>query len=343
MPNAKDSIGGAVGPLSVGVLGAGRISNHLHIPVLLQMRDVRIAWLCDQAHERAAESARTWKIPQSFGNLSDCPPVDAVLVAIPVGRRREAMAQIFERRWNALVEKPFAVTASDHVGLVQNAQRANVEVGIGLMRRFFRSTNMARLAIEARLFGEVREVWAAEAKRTGTTGREDSYQSDPVAGGGGMLIEWGAHLVDQVFHVLNVQSFDKLEASVTDVNGIDVEARTAAQLTCAGSRQPVPMRLLVSRVRDAQPGVVICCEHATLRFGLGADASVDVLDRQDRVICRLDRGNTGVTNLFQAFYSEWQAFLDQCRSHKPSLVDAASAVLSTRFIEEAYRAAHGRN
>jgi predicted dehydrogenase len=328
--------------LNVGILGAGRISNGSHIPILRQMSGVRIAWLCDQAPDRAAASARNWKIPQSFGSLADCPPVDAVLVAIPVGYRREAMAHIFERRWHALVEKPFAITASDHLGLVQSAQRANVEVGIGLMRRFFRSTNIARAALEARLFGEVREVWVAEAKRTGATGRDDSYQSDPVAGGGGMLIEWGAHLVDQVFHVLNVESFDNLKASFTKADGIDVEARTAAHLTCAGARHAVPMRLLVSRIRDAQSGVVICCEHGTLRFGLGSDATVEVLDRRDRAICRLDRP-VGVTNLYQAFYSEWQAFLEQCRSRKPSLVDASSAVLSTRFIEEAYLQARGGN
>jgi hypothetical protein len=35
-------------------------------------------------------------------------------------------------------------------------------------------------------------------------------------------------------------------------------------------------------------------------------------------------------------------FFEQCRSRKPSLVDAASALLSTRFIEEAYNKGSGR-
>jgi len=47
-------------------------------------------------------------------------------------------------------------------------------------------------------------------------------------------------------------------------------------------------------------------------------------------------GTGGGTNLNQAFFLEWQAFLDQCRSRAPSLVDATSALLSTRFIEAAY-------
>ena len=112
--------------ISVGILGAGRISNSLHLPVLRQMPGIRIAWLCDQVHARAAATARNWKVPHAFDKIQDCPPVDAVLVAIPVGRREEAMAHIFESRWHAFVEKPFAVTATDHTRLVGEAKRADV-------------------------------------------------------------------------------------------------------------------------------------------------------------------------------------------------------------------------
>ncbi len=327
---------------SIGILGAGRISNGLHIPVLRQMPGVRIAWLCDQARERATATAKSWKVPQAFDKLQDCPPVDAVLVAIPVGRRRESLAHIFDRRWHAFVEKPVAVSADDHVALVREAERANVEVGVGLMRRFYRSTNIARLALEARVFGAVREVWAAEAARSGKTGREDNwYQSDPVASGGGVLIETGSHLVDQVFQVLDVEAFENLEASFVTADGIDLEARTVSQIRCAGANESIPLHLIISKIRDVHPGVVICCEHATIRFGAGPEAVVDVLDRNDKVVCRLDRG-TGVTNLYQAFFREWQAFLEQCRSRKPSLVHASSALLSTRFIEAAYSKGFGR-
>lgn len=327
--------------ISIGVLGAGGIANGLHIPVLKQLSGVRIAWLCDQVRERANATAKSWNVPQAFDRLQDCPPVDAVLVAIPVGRRREALAHIFERRWHALVEKPVAVTASDHVALVREAERANVEVGVGLMRRFYRSTNIARLALEARVFGAVREVWAAEAARSGKTGRQGTYQTDLAAAGGGVLIETGAHLVDQVFQVLNVEDFEDLEASFTKADGIDLEARTVSQIRCAGSNEKIPLHVIISKIRDVSPGVVICCEHATIRFGLGPDAVVDVLDRNDKVLCRLDRG-TGVTNLYQAFFREWQAFLEQCRSRIPSLVNASSALLGTRYIEAAYSKGSGR-
>jgi hypothetical protein len=156
-----------------------------------------------------------------------------------------------------------------------------------------------------------------------------------------VLIETGAHLIDQVFQVLNVETFENLEASFTTADGIDLEARTVSQIRCAGANESIPLHLIISKINDVSPGVVICCEHATIRLGLGPDAVVDVLDRNDKVLCRLDRG-AGVTNLYQAFFREWQAFLEQCRSRNPSLVDASSALLSTRFIEAAYNKGSGR-
>ncbi|MNC94253.1 hypothetical protein D3C83_110620 [compost metagenome] len=62
---------------------------------------------------------------------------------------------------------------------------------------------------------------------------------------------------------------------------------------------------------------------------------MEVLESDDRPLCRLE-GTDGGTNLQQAFFLEWQAFLAQCRSRTPSLVDPESALLGTRFIEAAY-------
>jgi len=328
--------------MKVGILGAGGVVEASHLPVLSQMPGVRVEWLCDLDRGRAAKLARGWKVPQAHDNLKDCSDVDAVLIAIPVGRRREALASVFERRWHAFVEKPFAITAEEHLRILRDAATAGIEVGVGLMRRCFRSTGVARLALAEEVFGPVREVWASEASRMGTTGREGSwYQADPAAAGGGVLIETGSHLVDQVFHVLGVEAYDGLRATFTKIDGMDIEIRAVANLQRAGGAGTVPLRLLISRARDFHTGVVVRCERASIRFGVGPDSADEVLGRDDRPLCQLERAR-GATNLFQAFFQEWQAFLEQCRTRTPSLVDATSALLGTRFIEAAYDIGAGR-
>lgn len=331
--SVRDQTSNAV---KIGIVGAGGVAEACHLPILTQMPGVEIAWICDQYRERAVKLGRKWGIANAFDDLRSCPDVDAVLLAIPVGLRREALALAFERGWHVFAEKPFAASAEEHLSIVHEAARAGVAVGVGLVRRFYRSTSIARLALSRMAFGPVIEVWAAEAARMGTTGREGSwYQADRAAAGGGVLMETGSHVVDQVFQTLGVEAFDGLRAAFTNAGDIDLEARAVANVKLAGAGGSVPMHLVLSRLQDLYTGVVIRCEHASIRFGVNAGSPVEVLDPDDRPLCRLE-GTAGGTNLNQAFFLEWQAFLEQCRSRMPSLVDAASALLGTRFIEAAY-------
>jgi predicted dehydrogenase len=328
----------------VGVLGAGDVAETAHVPVLCQMQGIEVGWICDLDGSRASRLARGWGVRESFDRLASCPDVDALLVAIPVGRRRDALATAFERGWHALVEKPFASSLDEHLRILAEAASARVELGVGLTRRFFRSMSIARNVINAGIAGPVREVWASDGARMGTTGREGSwYQTDATAAGGGVLMESGVHLVDQVFFLLGVEAFHDLRAGFHSVEGIDLEARVTATLTRGGDSPAIPMRLVVTRMRDCNSAIFIRCEHATIRVGLAADATVDLLDADDRQVCRLERPG-GATNLYQAFLHEWQAFRQQCAERAASLVDAGSALLTTRFIETAYRyaAARGR-
>jgi len=326
----------------VGVLGAGDVAETAHVPVLRQMHGMEIGWICDLDGARASRLADGWGVTQSYDRLASCPDVDALLVAIPVGRRRDALAMAFERGWHALVEKPFASSLDEHLRILAEAARAGVEVGVGLTRRFFRATSVAREAIKAEIAGPVREIWASDGARMGTTGREGGwYQTDVTAAGGGVLIETGVHLIDQVFHLLGIEAFDDLRAGFHIVEGIDLEARVTATLTRGGGAAAIPLRLVTSRMRDCHSAIVVRCEHATIRVGLAADAAVELLDTDDRPVCRLD-GPAGATNLYQAFMREWLAFREQCTARAASLVDAGSALLTTRFIDAAYRYAAAR-
>lgn len=320
----------------IGILGAGGVAEACHLPVLTQMPDVKVAWLCDQYKARAEKLARDWRITGAFDDLGACPDVDAVLIAIPVGCRRDALETAFRRGWHAFVEKPFATTTDEHLRIVQEAARANVAVGVGLVRRFYRSTSIVRQALAKKPFGPVIEVWAAEATRLVATGREGTwYQADRAVAGGGVLMETGVHTVDQVFQALGAEAFDGLQATFSTAGDLDVEVRATASVRLAGANETVPLYFVVSRLQDLYTGFVIRCERASIRFGVDAGSTVELLDTEDRAVCTLE-GTEGGTNLHRAFFLEWQAFLAQCRMRTRSLVDAASALLGTRFIEAAY-------
>ena len=102
-------------PLAIGVVGAGEITRRSHLPVLVNLPDVRIAWIYDHLPERAQALAGAYGLP-AIHSLAphELPACDVALLAIPVGARCDYL-QHFSRRGTAvLCEKPFAMSAAEH-------------------------------------------------------------------------------------------------------------------------------------------------------------------------------------------------------------------------------------
>ena len=212
--------------IRLGILGAGAVAKELHLPVLYNMPDVEVCWLCDKVESRARKVAKLFSPSlQAFARVEDCPDVDIVLVAIPVGFRRDPLHHIFSRGWHVLCEKPFAISLKEHDSILKEAADNRVHVGVGLVRRYYGATLLARRLIETEVLGEVREVWASQGNRQTRTDRSDWYQSDIAAAGGGILMETGSHLVDQVFSILNVSDFTIRDCRQRVVDLLDLETR----------------------------------------------------------------------------------------------------------------------
>jgi predicted dehydrogenase len=71
----------------IGVIGAGRVSEIYHLPVLAVMPDVKLTWICDLDKPRALKLARFYRIREVQQAIVNCSDVDIVLVAMPVGLR----------------------------------------------------------------------------------------------------------------------------------------------------------------------------------------------------------------------------------------------------------------
>jgi len=195
------------------------------------MPEVEVSWLCDKVESQARSLSRALApSSQVFTRIEDCPDVDIVLVAIPVGFRRDPLRYIFARGWHVLCEKPFAISLAEHDALLKQAAESRVHIGVGLVRRYYSGNLLARQLIQSGVFGEITQVWASQGARLTRTGRRDWYQGDSAAAGGGILMETGSHLVDQVFAVLEVSDFTLRECEQRMIDGLDLETRAVERL-----------------------------------------------------------------------------------------------------------------
>lgn len=323
-------------PFRIGIIGAGAVSDGYHAPVLSQMPQVRLEWVYDLDARKASAFASRHHILRAVASLHEAPAVDAVLIAIPVGVRAEALSVALERGWHAMIEKPFATSRAAHETILARAAKVGVLVGVGFMRRFYRSTLAARELIRAGAFGPLREVLVAEGGPLRGSGRDDSwYQNDAGAAGGGVLIETGSHLIDQVMFVTGATSFGGIRAKFVRGGGLDLDARVQADLEIPGGAR-CRFVCAFSRIDQVCENAFFVCERGTIRLSPGAGGKLHLVDSDYRVLCELNRPGPGADAVYGAFHLEWADFIASCRGVGGCESSAATALLTTAFIEAAY-------
>jgi predicted dehydrogenase len=324
--------------MKIGILGAGGVVKDMHLPVLVSMPEVSISWICDKDKSRALQLSGLFGISTVFGSLDECTDVDIVLVAIPVGYRSDVMSSIFRRGWHAFCEKPFAVTRREHEKYLSEAYEHKVQVGVGYLRRYGPATLTARKIVGSGCFGAVSEVWASEGFRTKRTGKgSEWYLGDPKVVGGGVMMETGSHLVDQMCTILNISSFGIDTCTQWKYADLDFETRFRGHLS-NNYQQNISAALEVSRLNDLCNGIFIQYQSFILKCGLFFQDSLEMITPEGQVIARLE-AEKGAKTLGQALSLEWMDFIEQCRTSRSSFIGADTAIQSTAIIEKCYEIA----
>lgn len=319
----------------IGVLGAGGVVKDMHLPVLVNMTDVSISWICDKDKQRACQLSSLYGIPEIHESLDHCTEVDIVLVAIPVGYRHEVMKHIFSRGWHAFCEKPFAITHAEHMGYLADAREKKVQVGVGLVRRYGPATLMARKIVASSCFGTITAAWACEGFRTKRTGKESGwYMGDPKIVGGGILMETGSHLIDQLCTILDVSSFKVESCTQRKFSGLEFESRCSASISTS-QQKDIPIAFEVSRLEDLCNGIFIQFNSFILKCGLFFEDHLELIAPDGQTIARFE-SHEGARTLGQALFLEWRDFMKQCLTADRSYVSADSSLMSTAIIEQCY-------
>ena len=322
----------------IGVIGAGHVTETLHLPVLAAMPDVKLVWVCDVDKARADKLARFHRIGEVRETVASCSDVDIVLIATPVGLRDKVLEHVFTRRWHAFVEKPFATSSKQHEWILRCATQAGVQVGVGFQRRMYHGTILAQQIVARSLFGPIKQIWATEGMRLGRSRPGGaSWSVDSKIAGGGVFTETACHIIDQVLTVCAPTDWQLDSCEIRYCRNIDFEAKVMGSLALA-DRQRCKFGIAVSWFGDLYNAIVI--EFATVQLRIGiADGKLEIGDPDGDAIAGVDSlCATGADrSVFQPYYDEWREFIGQSIGWRPSRVNADTARSTTRFIEQCYR------
>ena len=331
-------------PVRFGLVGYGFGGRYFHAPLLAAAPDVDLLGVVTTSAERRAQVAAEHPGLRTFGSLEELADAGAEAVAIstPADTHTPLTEQALGLDLAVVCDKPFALDAPAAEGTVRLAAARRLALAPYQNRRWDSD------------FRTVRAL--ADAGRLGTPTRFESRferfepEPGPPAAGGGTLLDFGSHLVDQALVLLGPVTSVYAEWRVRE-SGLDDDVFVAlthaeggrSHLWGSWSQGAPGDRFRVSGTEGAYAvGGPMDGQEAALLAGqtpatLGERWGAEPQERWGR----LHRGDEGVVvpterGRWDSFYP---AFAAAVRGQGPVPVDPRDAVATARVLDAARRSA----
>ncbi len=187
-------------PIKVGIVGVGRSSEDLHLPAITKMRAFELVGIHDIDKRRSQYIQQKFggKIYSSYLKMITNTEIDLIIVVTPSNTHYGYAIQALNEGKNVVVDKPTALSLTEVDSMFEAADKNGVFLTTYQSRRWDGDFLTIKSLIEK---GALGQIFLIESKMM-TYGYGDFgvYRKWRLKRhyGGGMLYDWGPHLIDQV-------------------------------------------------------------------------------------------------------------------------------------------------
>ncbi len=152
----------------------------------------------DEARQKAAEERGLYAYSSREELLSD-PEVDIVLVAVPNDLHKDFSIEALRHGKHVICEKPVTMSSEELLEIMEVAKETGKIFTIDQNRRTNKDFVLMRRKVEEGLIGE---PYVFESRVEGSRGIPGGWRESKPQGGG-MMYDWGVHLIDQMMYMLD--------------------------------------------------------------------------------------------------------------------------------------------
>lgn len=183
----------------VGIVGFGGMgSSHARRFIPKDRIDILGVYDIDPKRMEVAQQ-EGYPTCESFEALLANDAIDIVLVATPNNFHRDLCIEALKRGKNVICEKPVTMSSDELADIMDVAKQTGNIFTVHQNRRMDIDYLMMKKAVmDDKLLGD---VFCIESRVQGARGVPDGWRQYPVAGGG-MMLDWGVHLIDQIMMML---------------------------------------------------------------------------------------------------------------------------------------------
>lgn len=301
--------------INVGIVGYGYAGAVIHPALIARVPGLRLRAVATRDETRRRAAAATGLL--TFATLEDMleSDVQVVVVATPHDTHEALACAALEARRHVVCEKVMALSAASAERMMSAARQSGCVLTVFHNRRWDSDFLTIRRAIDAGVLGAVHFVEiAVHTHKSPRTWRADAARS------GGLLFDWGAHLVDQALRLIDarVVGVSGFRQYRPDASGCERETMARCHLRFDGGQMASVEVSYASRLSRPR-WTIVGARGTLLKDGMdrqeaairaGQDPSVVSEDPAQRARVHFDSNGAPVEAVLPEVPGRWLAFYE---------------------------------
>lgn len=183
------------------VIGYGFIGRR-HVNTLKAFEESDCVAVCDINPQRLAEVKELYPEMEVYDNAEDLfhkADIDGVIIAANNNQHKELVIKAAQAQKHIICEKPAAMNVADLDEMTAAVEKAGVTFTVHQQRRFDKDFRCVKECYDKKLVGDIYTIQSSLYGYNGNMHDWHIYKEE----GGGMLYDWGVHLIDQILYMVD--------------------------------------------------------------------------------------------------------------------------------------------
>lgn len=204
--------------IGIGIIGHG-FMGHEHEAMLMNFEGYRLTGFSDIDPKQLEDVREGLKRYSSNEELINDPEVQVVLIAANNNQHHDLVCQAAHAGKDIICEKPVALSVAELDDMIKTVNECGVRFTVHHQRRYDQDFRTMKEIFDKKKLGD---IYSVKSSLYGFNGNMHDWHVY-ISEGGGMLFDWGVHLLDQVLWMMPDAKIKSVFADLRNVINFEVD------------------------------------------------------------------------------------------------------------------------
>lgn len=313
------------------IIGCGTISERKHIPSAIKLPEIELIALVDQNIERAKNLSNHFGVERYFQDFKDVLGlIDIAIVATPNSSHSKITGECLRRRIHVLCEKPMATSVEECQSMINASESGHAKLMIGHYMRYTSNLLITKQLVKDKIIKNIRTIECTSGYVFHWPSVSNFYDSYEMSGGG-VLIDFGVHLVDLIYWLTGQES-TLLSYRVKDTGTSKIEKDVEVELEQANGPS---CTIILSRTKKLSNTLQINGDNGWLKVYLDNYQNLDLY--KPGKLCSNGKPISIIGEKCDPYLNQLQDFLECILEDRSPSISGCDGLRTMKFVEACYK------